>query len=511
MATGRSILFKGGVVLAHAGDEATPRDLVIQDDRIVAVGANLDPAAFGAAEERSAAGMLIAPGFINTHHHSHDRWDRGRFSPLPLEIWMSLYNPPVVGRGWTPDEIYLRTVLGGMELLRGGSTAVIDDVHLGLQLDEKSIDAVFRAYRDLGLRADVGIAYADRPPHETIPYLAELLPEHLKSKGQTQALAPREMLDVWRALATRHDGRVRAVVSVSGPQRCTERFQGDAADLSEAIRRPLLTHVLESRVQAITGPHFFGKSLVAFMDGVGSLRANTVLIHGVWMSPDDLDHVARAGASISHNPVSNLKLGSGIAPLIAMRERGIPVGIGTDNHNANDGCSMFEAVKIAAMLQTTQTSDYRRWPDAAASLRAGGETGAQLMGLRSQLGRIEPGHKADFLLFDLSADAFLPLHDARVHLVFADAARALRGAYIDGREVLRGGVFVTVNEAEIRQEIGDRIAVMRKKVLNGVPKAQELEPYLVAAYEKCLNDPFSRAIADRCNCCLPPGAGLTHQ
>jgi hypothetical protein len=125
------------------------------------------------------------------------------------------------------------------------------------------------------------------------------------------------------------------------------------------------------------------------------------------------------------------------------------------------------------------------------------------MGLTNELGRIEAGRKADFLMFDLSADAFLPLHDARVHLVFADAARALRGAYVDGREVLRDGIFVTVDEAEIRREIGDRIAVMRRKVLDGVPKARELEPYLVAAYEKCMNDPLSRAIAERCNCCSP--------
>jgi len=501
MAPGRNLMLKGGLVLTHADDEAAPRDLVIRDDRIIAVGADLDPAAFGVTEERSAVGRLIAPGLINTHHHSHDRWDRGRFSPLPLEIWMSLYNPPGAGRGWTPDEIYLRTLLGGMELLRGGSTSVIDDVHLGLQLDEESIGAVFRAYQDLGMRADVGIAYADLPPHETIPYLAELLPDALKSLGQAQAVAPSEMLDLWRNLAARHEARVRAVVSISGPQRCSERFQLDAADLSHAIGRPLLTHVLESRVQAMTGQYFFGKSLLAFMDAIGSLRANTLLIHGVWMSPEDLDLVARAGASISHNPVSNLKLGSGIAPVIAMRERGIAVGVGTDNHNANDSCSMFEAVKLAAMLQTTQTNDYSRWPDAAASLRAGSECGGQLMGLASTLGRIEAGRKADFLIFDLSADPFLPLHDARVHLVFANVGPALRGAYVDGREVMRDGAIVTVDEAEIRREIGARIDVMRRKVLGGVARARELEPYLVAAYEKCMNDPLSRSLARRCNAC----------
>ncbi|RVA21295.1 hypothetical protein EN935_32110, partial [Mesorhizobium sp. M7D.F.Ca.US.004.03.1.1] len=467
MATGATWMLKGGLVLAHSEDEALRRDVVVRDDTIVAVGQDLDPNQYGVSQERSAEGLLVTPGNINTHYHSHDRWDRGRFSSLPLEIWMSLYNPPIVGRGWTPDEIYLRTLIGGMELIRGGSTTVIDDVHLGLQLDEPSIDAVFRAYEDLGLRADVGIAYADRPGHETIPYLDAVLPNHLKSKGQVAALETADMLALWRSLATRHSGRVRAVISVSGPQRCSVRFQQEAWDLAEDVSRPVLTHVLESRVQAITGPHFYGKSLVAFMNEAGVLRPNSVLIHGVWMSAQDLDLVADAGASISHNPVSNLKLGSGIAPVIEMLRRGIPVGLGTDNHNGNDGCSIFESIKLAVMLQTVQTEDHDQWLDAAAGLKAATESGARLMGRGHDLGRIAPGFKADFLLFDLSADAFLPLNDAKVHLVFADSSRALRSVYVAGQPVLLDEKIVTLDEATIRKEVIDRIAVIQRKVLNG--------------------------------------------
>ena len=501
MTTGRTWMLKGGLLLAHADDEAKERDVVIREDTIVAVGSNLDPAGFGVSEVRSAEGFLVAPGYINTHYHSHDRWDRGRFSPLPLEIWMSLYNPPTVGRGWTPDEIYLRTLIGGMELVRGGTTTVMDDVHLGLQLDEASIDAVFRAYQDLGLRADVGVAYSDRPGHETIPYLDEILPAELKSRGQAAIVPPADMLALWNRLAAKYCGRVRSVISVSGPQRCTERFQQDAWDLAERTSRPVLTHVLESRVQAISGPHFYGRSLVAMMKDIGVLRRNSVLIHGVWMSPEDLDLVAEAGASISHNPVSNLKLGNGIAPVIEMLERGIPVGLGTDNHNGNDGCSMFESVKLAVMLQTTQTSDYRRWLDASAGIRAGSKDGAYLMGRTDDLGLLQPGFKADFLMFDLSSDAFMPLNDAGVHLVFADAPRALRHSYVDGRAVLVDGEFVTVNEAAIRCEIKDRMSVIHKRVLDGVPKGKELEPYLVKAYEKCMRDPLTMSLSGRCNCC----------
>ncbi len=503
MIADRAWMLKGGLVLTGADDAAAVRDLVIRGDTIIAIGQDLDPVLYAVSEVRSAKGFLVTPGYINTHYHSHDRWDRGRFSPLPLEIWMSLYNPPVVGRGWTPDEIYLRTLVGGMELVRGGTTTVIDDVHLGLQLDEQSIAAVFRAYQDLGLRADVGIAYSDIPGHETVPYLDEILPEHLKTRGQAAAVSQTDMLETWKSLAERHSGRVRSVVSVSGPQRCTERFQQDAWDLAENLSRPVLTHVLESRVQAMSGPRFYGRSLVAMMKDIGVLRSNSILIHGVWMSPDDLDLVAEAGAAISHNPVSNLKLGSGIAPVIEMLARNIPVGFGTDNHNGNDGCSMFESIKMAVMLQTTQTDDFRRWPDARSGLRCATECGARLMGQADNLGRLGPGFQADFLMFDLTADAFLPLNDTPVHLVFADAQRALRHAYVAGSRVLSDGQIVSVDEKGIRGEVMERMTVMHRKVLDGVSKGRELEPYLVQAYETCLLDPLSAKLAGRCNCCSP--------
>ena len=207
----------GGLVMASADSRAEQADIVIRDGKISALGRDLDLASHGVTRTEDVSSKLILPGFVNTHYHSHDRWDRGRFSTMPLEIWMSLYNPPTYGRGWMPDEIYLRTLLGGMELIRGGATAVLDDVHLGMQIDDASIDAVFRAYADLGMRADVGIAYSDLPGHKTNPYLDDLLPEKFKTKGQIGARSRDEMLGVWTELAHRHSGRVRSAVSVSGP------------------------------------------------------------------------------------------------------------------------------------------------------------------------------------------------------------------------------------------------------------------------------------------------------
>ena len=498
-ATGRWLL-RDALVLRHAGAPAAREDIVIGDGIVLAVGPGLDAADWQVERVVDMSRRLVTPGLINTHYHSHDRWDRGRFSPLPLEIWMSLYNPPSVGRDWTPDEIYLRTLLGAMELVRGGSTCVMDDAHLGLQLDPASIDAVFRANDDLGIRADIGVAYADRPGFESIPYFAEELPDHLKTRGQVAAHEPEAMLDVWAGLMQRWSGRVRAVVSVSGPQRCSDRFQQEAWDLAARFDRPVLTHVLETRIQALTGELFYGCSLVEHMERIGVLRPNSVLIHGVWMSDDDLDRVAQAGAGISHNPASNLKLGSGIAPVIRMRERGIPVGLGTDNHNANDGCAMFEAVKWGTLLQTLREPEYQRWLDAASGLDMATMGGAALMGKAGSLGRLSPGFAADFLVFDLAHDAFLPLNDATRQLVFANAAGALRSAYVAGNPVLEDGRLTRIDEMAIRREIDDRLAHMLGKVEAGIPVGKEWEPHLVTAYRRAMAE-LSRRHGPACPCC----------
>lgn len=492
-------MLANGLVLPGGDRPASRQDIVVDGGTIVAIGSDLDPSAYGVTRTVDTSGRLVTPGLINTHYHSHDRWDRGRFSPLPLEIWMSLYNPPAVGRSWTPDEIYLRTILGGMELLRGGCTSVMDDVHLGTQLDDASIDAVFRAYQDLGIRADVGIAYSDLPGHLTIPHLDAVLPEHLKGRGQTSVLDTDGMLAIWGGLATEWSGRVRSIVSISGPQRCSDQFHVSAFDLADRLGRPVLTHVLESRIQAMTGPAFYGHSLVEHMQRLGVLRQNAVLIHGVWMSPGDLDLVAASGAGISHNPASNLKLGSGIAPVIAMLERGIPVGLGTDNHNANDGCSMFESLKWGTLLHTL-TANYRRWLDASAGFAMATSHGAHLMGKSGELGVLAAGCAADFLLFDLQDDAFLAMNSPIEQFVFANTGRGLRSAFVDGVAVLEDGQIVTVDETEIRSEIAARMAVMKQKISMGFPVSAEMERYLVEAYDRCLADPAMKEVPS-CSCC----------
>ena len=185
-------MIQGAIVLADAGAKPEQADILIEDDCISAVSPELPIESLQVQKIISGRNKLVIPGLINAHLHSHDRFDKGRFDKLPLEVWMARYNPPTAPRNWTPRECYLRTILSGMEVLRSGTTTVLDDLHPGWPVSRDCLDAVFQAYEDIGLRARVSLAQADKPFYESIPFLADLLPETFKKKPALTPGDPQE-------------------------------------------------------------------------------------------------------------------------------------------------------------------------------------------------------------------------------------------------------------------------------------------------------------------------------
>lgn len=489
-----TLLIQNTQILNEDSQISGPVDVLIEGEVIRQIGEAIP--AHGLSPDQTIDGKehLVAPGFVNAHHHSHDRFDKGRFPALPLEIWMSLYNPPMVSREWTEREVYLRTLLGGMEMLRSGSATVIDDVHMGLPLVPEHIEAVFRAYTDLGMRADVSIAYCDKPFYQSVPHLSECLPDDLKGPGPHATPSPGEILSLWNDLAHKWQGRVSFVLSPSGPQRCSDTFLEQTWDLSEKHDLPVLIHVLETRIQALTGQKFYGKTLVEHMDALGLLTSRAVLMHAVWMTDSDLDLVARGGSTVVHNPGSNLKLGSGVAPVAKMRERGICVALGTDNHNANDGCSMLEATKLTSLIHTMQHGRYQEWISSTDALEMATQGGAHALRDSDKTGRVAEGYQADLALYRLDTTAFLPRNNLANQLVFCETGSSLDRVIVAGKTVLAEGLIQTIDEAAIMAEIWDSLDTMQAKVLKTRSTGERLRPYLEQAYELCLNDPEMMAL-----------------
>jgi 5-methylthioadenosine/S-adenosylhomocysteine deaminase len=462
------------------------QDVLIKDDRISAIEAHPGLAGKDVIQDLNGSGKLVIPGLVNAHLHSHDRFDKGRFDNLPLEIWMVAYNSPLGVRDWTVEDCYLRTTLNCLEQIRSGVTTVIDDVVHSDPFSEEKIDAVFRAYEDVGLRARVTIAWSDLPYYDTIPFLSHFLPDEIKTELDSKKISPNHIFGLWENFANCYNGRVSFGISPSGPQRCSESFMKSAWEIARKLDLPIYVHVLETKIQQITAYLNYGTSLTAYMNKIGLLSSDTNLVHGVWLSDPEIEMIARSGANVIHNPISNLKLGSGIAPISKLLSAGVPLGLGTDNNNCNDSANLLEAMKTAALIGKVTSGRYEKWPGAKDALGMATRGGAACYG-NSDIGDIRPGGKADFSIFNLKSPNFFPSHDRLFQLVYAENGTSLDTVVVDGKIIMRNGAIVSIDESKIMEKLEARQERIIATIDKCSERAGEILPHLKSAYDLCVN------------------------
>jgi 5-methylthioadenosine/S-adenosylhomocysteine deaminase len=487
-------LFRNGALLSMRDGAAVapePADVLIEDERIAEVAPQIE--ADGIDRVIDASDMLLMPGMVNAHIHTEQNSFRGRYPGLPLEILM-LYAYPLTGAAPLDSEaIYLRTLLAGIESLKSGVTSILDDVMEVPTQGLEQLGSVFRAYRDIGMRANVSGHVINRPFFETIPYLEESLPDHLKQKFLSiPPLTLADYMDFCReAIAQFHDtasGRLRYVVAPSGPQRCTEELLGTVAELSRSSGVAFHIHILETRVQRVTGSRLYGKSLIQLMADLDALHERTSIAHAIWIDDGDIELIAERGASVAHNPVCNLRIGSGVAPLRSLLDAGVNVALGTDGISSNDSCRLFDVMKVAGLVHTLATDDYDQWPTAAEILWAATRGGARALGLDHEIGSIEPGKKADLVALDLNTSAFVPVNDLPNQLVYAENGSSVRLVMVDGEIVVQDGACTKLDEAAVLREAGAVLGEFLERHARVEDEARELEPYLRAVYERCIGE-----------------------
>jgi len=310
-----TVLFRQVYVYdADAPDARTgPVDVLVEGDRVSAIGAHLAPAGVRIVE--GGGRHLLVPGLINAHFHSPANHLKGAVRSLPLELFMLYESPADPALIPTPREAYLRTMLGAIEMLQRGVTTVQDDAFLMPYPDPQIIDAVASAYRDSGIRAFLALDQPELTEAEKLPFTTELdetAAFHLPAPADADVLldAYDHLIGTWHGAA---DDRIRAAVSISAPQRVSLDYFAALDDLAERYRLPLYAHMLETKTQRtlITEqPRFAGRSLVQFTADAGLLKPHTNVIHAVWVDDGDLDAIAEAGSTVVHNPVSNLRLGA---------------------------------------------------------------------------------------------------------------------------------------------------------------------------------------------------------
>lgn len=443
------MLIKNGLVLQPDG--ATRRlDLRIEGGKIVELGD------LSGGDVLDARNRLIAPGLINTHCHSNENYFKGCFDNLPLELWMLFSYPVLDAPRQTPREIYVRTMLGCIEMLRSGCTTVVDFIYEMPETTAESVAAVMQAYLDSGMRVLLIVGYADRVYYETLPLTNELLPADLKARIDAEPLPTAEeslqLVDAVRRVWHGRDDRLMVGLGPSGPQRCTDRQLQMSASYAREHDLQIHIHTLETKMQAYTGLQKYGQSIIGHLADLDFLSPRVHLNHAIWLTEHDIDRVAASGASTTHNLLSNLKLGSGISPVRDLLDRGVKVSLGTDGKSSNDSQDMYEVVKTAALLHKVHQPDYEQWLGAGDVWTMATVHGAHAVGMGSEVGEITPGRRADLVLFDLDAIPFVPLNNALHQLVYCLPSCAIDTVLVEGKVVVRNGRMSTVDERALLRE-----------------------------------------------------------
>ncbi len=445
-----SLLIRGARVLAldDADTEHAGADIRIADGIIQAIGPDLDAQG---AEIIEASGLLAMPGLVNGHFHSQQNLMIGTVPGLPLELFMLHEVPPPGVPGPTPELVRLQTMLGAVEMLKAGVTAVHDDAFHNPGPTRPGIDAMMAAYAEAGLRATVTINHPNVPELGKYPFLRDLLPPTIRAEMDAAPLMPAsELMDLYRWFhATWHgtaDGRLRLGVANSAPQRVTPALFRDLSAFSIEHDLPFTVHVLETRLQRVFGQEVWGKSLVRYMHDLGMLDRRMLVVHAIWVDESDMALLAASGCTVAHNPVCNLRLGSGIMPFRRLREHGIPIALGSDERSADDSTDPWAVMKMAGLLHQITDPDWTTWPTPAEILRAATSGGARGMNRPGQ-GCLQPGAAADLILVDLQTLPFTPLNDLRRQLVYAAHAGVVAATIVAGRVVVERGRVLTVDEA----------------------------------------------------------------
>jgi 5-methylthioadenosine/S-adenosylhomocysteine deaminase len=479
------LLIKGGQVYDHDGDIHRPAvaDILVQDGEIVAVESSIE-ADRSTTEVLDASGRLVIPGLINAHYHSHDTLCRGMFEELPLEIWL-LYTLPM-GAHRSKEEVRARTLVGALESLRAGITTVQDMLGL-VPLSEDYVDVVLSAYRDIGIRVVFSPMVSDIPAVGMMRYQDDLPPDVQEMLG-TRALPADEQLAFLDAQYTRHreNGSLHWAVAPFAPQRCTPKLLRGCAALAHKHDLGVYTHVYETRGQVLIARDRFaeyGGSLINYLDSVGLLGPRLNIVHSVWITRPEMERMTAADAGIVLNHLSNMKLKSGIAPVVDLREAGVRLGLGCDNCSGSDVQSMFQSMKMFCLLSAVSESE--PGPGLAQhALRHATEGNARTAGLGGKLGALRPGYKADMVLIDLNDVSYLPYNSAARQLVYTEAGRGVDTVIVDGRPVIRNQRLTTIDEDGLRREVADLMRYFVEDYEKIVESRKRALPHMLHAHRK---------------------------
>ncbi|MHC0061455.1 amidohydrolase [Nostoc sp. UIC 10890] len=433
------------VLIAVSDDYATV-DVQIVDGAIAAISPNLQ--VIGTAID--GKNKLLLPGFFNAHTHSSEMWQRGIMSMFPLELWLAeLYDFAPLD----PEEVYLSALGTAVETLLSGGTSVVDHLVLIPGLELETIAIATRAYREVGIRAFIAPLIQDESLTAGIPS-GESTQTHEPYFRSTAATL--EIIEEAVRQFHRPDEGVNILVAPTGIQLCTDALFQGCTELSDRYNLCRHSHLLETRAQEKLAEEKYGCTAVEHLKRIGFLSDRTSLAHCVWLNDADIAILAETQSTVVHNPLSNLRLGSGIAPILKYRQAGINVTFGCDGASSNDSQDLLEAIKIGSILHNITDSDYQHWITPRQAVEMASLGGAKGLNIADKLGSLTVGKQADLVLYDLTNLSLLPRTDPIGLLVLGRPSNVVDSAWVNGKQIVADGKVTTINVDELRQELFNR-------------------------------------------------------
>ena len=365
---------------------------------------------------------VLLPGLVNAHTHAAMSLFRGIADDVPLQVWLERHIWPREARFVAPDFVYDGARLAAAEMLRGGVTCCNDMYFFP--------DASARAFLELGMRAMLGLPVLDFPT----PYAADA--DGYLSRG----------LEIRDAL--KHEPRLAFSLAPHAPYTVSDATWEKIVVFARQLDLPIQTHLAETAQEVAASRAEHGRTPLARLHELGATGPQFIAIHGVHLAADDIALLAAQGCHVVHCPVSNMKLGSGIAPVAALVAGGVNVALGTDGAASNNRLDLFGEMRIAALLAKVATGDPSVLP-AQQALGAATLAGARALGLDREIGSLVAGKQADIVAVDLSALDALPCYDPVSHLVHAVGREAVTDVWVAGRRVVADRALQTADEAAI--------------------------------------------------------------
>ncbi|HLM54714.1 MAG TPA: amidohydrolase [Pyrinomonadaceae bacterium] len=421
------LIVSGGTVVTMDEGRRVIEDgaVAVRAGRIVAVGRRAEIASrFSATEVVDAAGRAVIPGLVNGHTHIPMTLFRGIADDLDLNEWLTKYIFPAEAKNVTEEFVRVGTQLGLAEMIRSGTTTYCDMYYF----EDAIADETARA----GVRGLLGETVIDFP-----------VPDN-KSWAQALSYTDR-FVSKWKGHAL-----VTPAIAPHAPYTVSEAHLREVRSFSDRTGAPVVIHVAETRkeVEDVTRDH--GASPVEYLARIGFLSLRTVAAHTVHLTENEIGLLRQYNVGSVHNPESNMKLASGVAPVPQMLRAGVALGLGTDGAASNNDLNMWEAMDAAAKLHKLSSGD-PKVVTAEEALTMATIGGARALHMEGQIGSLEEGKRADLVVVDLDGLHQTPRYNIYSHLVYATKGSDVRTVVIEGRVVMRDRRLLTLNEPLIKQ------------------------------------------------------------